>query len=81
MGTDDADGALTIDGHRFWCCTAIGCDSIASIVVQSGTDAPYAYCGLHWDELRRPFGHGNALYVPIGQTASTRIARHPPSAS
>ena len=64
MGTDDADGALTIDGHRFWCCSAIGCDSIASIVVQSGTDAPYAYCGLHWDELRRPFGHENALYVP-----------------
>ena len=64
MGTDDADGALTIDGHRFWCCSAIGCDSIASIVVQSGTDAPYAYCGLHWDELRRPFGHENAIYVP-----------------
>ena len=64
MGTDDADGALTIDGRRFWCCTAIGCDSIASIVVQPGTDVPHSYCGLHWDELRPPYGKGCALYVP-----------------
>ena len=65
MGTDDADGALTIDGHRFWCCTAIGCDNIASIVVQSGT----------WFRRTRTAGYtgtscacrsrqGNALYVP-----------------
>ena len=77
MGTDDADGALTIDGRRFWCCTAIGCDNIASIVVQSGTDASYAYCGLHWDELRPPYGEGTPSTSLIGQTASTRTARPP----
>ena len=54
MGSEESQGAWIIDGRRFWCCAAIGCDSIASIVVQSGTEVSYAYCGLHWDELRPP---------------------------
>ena len=63
MGTDDADGALTIDGHRFWCCSAIGCDDVASILVESNPGSAEAYCGRHWDELRVPFAAAE-LYIP-----------------
>lgn len=84
MGSEESQGAWIIDGRRFWCCNAIGCDGIASIVVQSGTDVSYAYCGLHWDELRPPYAEGYALYVPDRpdcfhtdcQTAAVSVMTH-----
>ena len=43
-----------IDEPRYWCCDAIGCDNLASIVVDSRPERFEAYCGLHWVELRPP---------------------------
>ena len=46
-----------------WCCSAIGCDDVASIVVDPGLGSAEAYCGRHWDELRLPFAAAE-LYIP-----------------
>ena len=42
---------------------AIGCDDVASILVESNPGSAEAYCGRHWDQLRLPLAAAD-LCIP-----------------
>ncbi len=63
MGSAKRTTDVTTEERAHWCCSAIGCDNVASIVVDSNRGSVEAYCGRHWDELRLPFAAAE-LYLP-----------------
>ena len=63
MGSAKRTTGVTTAERAHWCCSAIGCDNVASIVVDSNRGSVEAYCGRHWDELRLPFAAAE-LYLP-----------------
>lgn len=34
------------------CCSAVGCDDVATIVVDVGNQSELPLCGRHWDQIR-----------------------------
>src|SRR3954451_15379655 len=35
-----------------YCCSAVGCDEVATIIVDVGDQLELPFCGRHWDQIR-----------------------------
>src|SRR4051794_5807129 len=36
------------------CCSAVGCDEVATVIVDVGDQSELPFCGRHWDQIRGP---------------------------